>query len=77
MSKVVELADDTYARLDELARKSGFDNISQLIESWAREVELQHREELIRRIDERREEMFAKYGKMEDSVPSIREDRER
>ncbi len=77
MSKAIELTDDIYARLDDLARKSGFDNISRLIEAWLREVELRRREELVRRIDEHREEMFAKYGEMEDSVFSIREDRER
>ena len=77
MSKAVDFPDETYAQLEDMARTLGFDNVRRLIEQWLWEAELRRRQELGRKIDEHREEMFKKYGLMKDSTELIRQDRER
>jgi hypothetical protein len=53
-------------------------SIEQLLEDWqAREEEWPHRQEVVDRINALRDRLFTTYGELPDSVPLIREDRER
>lgn len=77
MARTANFSDETYSQLEKMARNLGFDSVERMIESWLWEAELRRREEVGRRIDEHREQMYAKYGLMEDSTEMIRQDRER
>jgi Arc/MetJ-type ribon-helix-helix transcriptional regulator len=82
MYQTLNLSERLYQQLEATARSGGFDSIEEfiqkLIELWqARVEELRRRQEQVRRIDALREQLAAKYGTMNDSVPLIRADRER
>lgn len=77
MGRAVNLSEETYTELEKMAHSLGDGDIERLIKQWLREAELRRRQELGRRIDEHREQMFAKYGVMPDSTELIRQDRER
>lgn len=78
MSQIVTVSDTLYARLKHAAHEQGFENIEQLLTVWeAFEAERQHRKEIVRQIDQVREQMFTIYGEMPDSVEMLRQDRAR
>jgi hypothetical protein len=78
MSRTVTISDALYDRLEASAHMHGMTGIEQLLEAWqAREDELLRRQDVVRRIDALQEQLFATYGGLPDSVPFIREDRER
>jgi hypothetical protein len=75
--QTLTISESLYSRLEAEAQLRGI-NIEQLLEEWEqRESEIRRRHEVVREINELREEMFAKYGLMPDSTELIREDRER
>ena len=76
MGRAVDFSEETYTQLEKMAQTLGFENIERLIKEWLWEAELRRRQELGRRIDEHREEMYAKYGLMPDSTELIRQDRD-
>ncbi|HEX9989994.1 MAG TPA: hypothetical protein VGE45_16170 [Chloroflexia bacterium] len=85
------ISDEVYNWLEREAGKRGLESVEHLLEVWRRErraapdneegelteEELQRRLDLVRRIDELRERIYAKYGYLGDSTEMIREDRER
>jgi len=78
MNRTLTISDALYTRLEAAAQKRGLGSIEQLLEALlSSEDELCHRQEAVRRIDELRERLFAKYGEMADSVELIRDDRAR
>ncbi len=82
MSQTLTISDKLYARLQDIARTRGLQNIEdliqQLIEAWqSKSEDLRQRQETVRQIDALRERLFAAYGEMEDSVELIRADRAR
>ena len=78
MSQTLTISDTLYSHLEQTARERGFTSIEQLLETWqAFDAERQRRQQIIRRIDQVREQMFTTYGEMLDSVELLREDRAR
>ena len=78
MSQTLTISDTLYTRLEQAARERGFASIEQLLETWqAFDVERQQRQQIVQQIDQVREQMFATYGEMLDSVELLREDRAR
>lgn len=82
MNHTLTLSGQLYEQLESTAQSNGFNSIEEfiqkLIEVWQTRVEeLRRRQEQVRRINELREQLFAKYGTMSDSVELIRSDRER
>jgi len=82
MSRILTISDDLYVQLESLSRSRGLSSIEELleqsIESWqTTEDDLSDRQEVVQRIDELRERLFAKYGEAPVSVDLIRADRER
>jgi hypothetical protein len=78
MSRTLTISDDLYARLEEEARTRGLDSVERLLEEWRHaEADLNQRQDVVRRIDDLRGRLFAKYGEMPDSVELVREDRAR
>jgi hypothetical protein len=78
MSQTLTISDMLYTRLEQAAREHGFASIEQLLETWqAFDVERQRRQQIVRRIDQVREQLFTSYGEMPDSVELLREDRAR
>jgi hypothetical protein len=78
MSQTLTISDDLFRRLQAAARERGLQGIEPLLEEWqAQEDERSRRAKVVHEIDEFRARMFATYGEMPDSVPLIREDRER
>jgi hypothetical protein len=78
MSHTLTISDTLYGRLEQAARERGFSSIEQLLETWqAFDAERQRRQQIVHRIDQVREQMFATYGEMLDSVELLREDRAR
>jgi hypothetical protein len=76
MSQTLTISDTLYTRLEQAARERGFVSIEQLLETWqAFDVEHQRRQQVVQLIDRVREQMFATYGEMLDSVELLREDR--
>lgn len=77
MSRTLTIPDELYERLEAEARARGLEGVESLLDSLARdENDLSHRKEAVRRIDALREQLFAKYGEMPDSVELVREIRE-
>ncbi len=75
MSQTLTISDVLYARLEQIAYARGFTSIEQLLEEWqAFEAERQQRTQVVPRIDQVREQRFATYGEMPDSVASLRAD---
>lgn len=78
MGKSLEISDALYRKLEAAAKQRGLASIEQLLEEWqAREADLYRRREAVRRVDALREKLRESYGEMPDSVPLVREDRER
>jgi uncharacterized protein with von Willebrand factor type A (vWA) domain len=78
MNQTLVIPDALYQRLLSTARARGVKNVEQLLEAWGNhDLEVEQRQEIVRRIDALRERLFAKYGDMSDSVELIRADRER
>lgn len=76
MSQVLTVSDELYQELEAIARHHGLSSIEQLIKQWMlRENELDQRWAVVRDIDRIRQQLFAKYGEMPDSVDLIRDDR--
>jgi hypothetical protein len=76
MSQTLTISDVLYTRLEQIAHARGFTSIEQLLEEWqAFEAERQQRIQVVQRIDQVREQRFATYGEMPDSVALLREDR--
>lgn len=76
MPQPLTISDTLYARLEQIARERGFQTIEQLLEAWQTfEDERQQRQQIVQRIDQVREQLFATYGEMLDSLELLREDR--
>ena len=75
MSRTLIISGEVFDRLEAEARAQGFDSIEQLLEQRkASEAEVS-RGQIVRRIDDLRDRLFAKYGQMPDSIELLREDR--
>ena len=78
MSRTLEISDELYSRLEAEARRKGLESVERFLETNFSTVDEEaKREEWFRKVDELREHLYQKYGKMPDSVDLIREDRER
>ncbi|HEY0069780.1 MAG TPA: hypothetical protein VGE04_07415 [Chloroflexia bacterium] len=77
MSKLMALDDELYGKLEQLATRNGSDNVESVIAKLSQEVSARRRSEAVRQIKELYTYMKAKYGRMENSVNLIREDRAR
>jgi hypothetical protein len=79
MHHTLTISEGLYARLESEVKRRGLSNIEQLLATiWhSPEEPLLTRQEIVHRIDALRERLFARYGKMNDSVALIREDRAR
>lgn len=83
MSRTLTISDTLYQKLEAEARERGLASIEHLLEKdhvpahSLTEDELHQRREAVSRIDALRQRITASVGEMPDSVPLIREDRER
>ncbi len=77
MSRTLTVSEDVYNWLQEEAANRGVDSAALALEQMRHEETVRRRQEVGRRIDEHREQLFAKYGLMPDSTELVREDRER
>lgn len=78
MSRTLNISDELYERLESEARRRGLKSVEELLRDLPLpEVDLASRVEVVRGIDELREQLFSRYGLMPDSVESLREDRAR
>jgi hypothetical protein len=78
MSQRVTISDQLHTELEATARARGFDSIERLLEYYqANDDELRRRQQVGQEIQQLREHLSAKYGRMPDSVSLIREDRDR
>ena len=78
MSRTLTISDELYDRLDSEARSRGLRSIENLLDEWGRSQEdLRQRRDAVKKIDDLRENLFAKYGQMPDSTALVREDRAR
>jgi hypothetical protein len=76
MSQTLTISDVLYARLEQITHARGLTSIEQLLEEWQTfEAERQQRIQVVQRIDQVREQLFAIYGEMPNSVALLREDR--
>lgn len=83
MSKTLTISDETYEKLETLARFRAKENVEQLLDEledadfieWQKE--LARRREVGNRIIKFQEKMREKYGVMQDSMEILREDRMR
>jgi hypothetical protein len=78
LSRTLTISDDLYARLETEARARGLNSVERLLEEWKHaETDFNQRQDAVRRIDDLRERLFAKYGEMPDSMELVRTDRAR
>lgn len=78
MSRTLIISDELYDRLETEARTQGFNSIEQLLEQRKTSAaEASPGQDIVRRIDDLRDRLFAKYGQMPDSIELLREDRAR
>lgn len=77
MSRTLDIPDSIYNWLAEEAANRGLDSLTAVLEQIKHEGRIGRRKEVAQRIDEHREQLYAKYGVMSDSTELIREDRER
>lgn len=76
MSRTTKLSDELYVKLKAEAQMRGLKSVEQLLEQLQTpEPELLHRKDVVREIDDLRNRLFVKYGRMPDSVELLREDR--
>ena len=81
MNRTLSISENLYARLEREAQQRGFRTIEQLLEAkhslGISPEDLHRRQEAVSQADAIRGRIAARYGEMSDSVPLIREDRER
>ena len=80
MSQPLTISAELYSRLEEKAPAKSIEELLEKAHLGTREIseeELQRREELGRQTDALRERIFDQCGVLPNSVPLIREDRER
>jgi hypothetical protein len=78
MTRTLTISEELYARLESEARELGLDSVERLLEEWERkQADTLQRRDHIRRIDQLRERLLARYGQMPDSTGLVREDRGR
>ena len=78
MSKNLTISDELYARLESEARGRGLNTVEELLDNWqGLAPDVSRRKDVVRRIDNLRARLFARYGQMSDSVELLREDRAR
>lgn len=78
MSRTITISDELYGKLEAQARMRGLDSVEQLLERLqAPEAESLRRADVVRKIDELRNRLFAEYGQMPDSQELLLEDRAR
>ncbi len=78
MSRTITISDELYARLEAEARARGISSIERLLEEREQpKPDIARRKDSVKRIDDLREHIFAKYGEMPDSVELLRADRNR
>lgn len=78
MSRTLTISDEAYERLEAEARSRGLTTVEELFERLQiLKADVARREKVVREIDLLREGLFARYGRMPDSVDLLREDRAR
>ncbi len=76
MSVTLTVSEETFKKLENVARSRGFEDVGKFLDEW-KELELANRREVVEDILEFHEKMKEKYGVMPDSTEIIREDRMR
>ncbi len=76
MSVTITVSDETYQKLKTVAQSKGFEDVEKFLDEW-KELELANRREVVDGILEFHEKMKEKYGVMENSTETLREDRMR
>ncbi len=77
MKVLIEIQEELFDWLRTEAKRRNLEDIESVIQELQRDEERRRRHEVGKRIDKLREEIYAKYGEMPDSVELIREDRQR
>jgi|GEM_PF-5522665 len=77
MGRTLTISEDLYRWLEEEAAQRGVADVEHALEQIRHEERIRRRREAARRIDEHRQQLYTKYGKLPDSVPLIRQDRGR
>ncbi|HET6312337.1 MAG TPA: hypothetical protein VFH60_00755 [Chloroflexia bacterium] len=77
MSRLIALDDELYGKLEQVASRHGFDNVENVVAEMSKEESAYRRREAVRQIKDVYAYMKTKYGRMENSVTLIREDRAR
>jgi len=76
MSVTLTVSEKTYQKLEDVARRKGFEDVEKFLDEWE-DIELANRREVVDRIIKFQKKMGEKYGVMPDSTELLREDRER
>ena len=76
MSVTLTISEETFKKLENVARSKGFDDVGKFLDEWE-ELERANRREVVDDIRKFRERMKEKYGVMPDSTELLREDRMR
>jgi len=76
MSVTLTVSEETYLKLQNIARHNGFEDVGNFLDHWE-DSEISNRAEVVDDIRKFREQMKEKYGVMPDSTEIIREDRMR
>ncbi len=78
MSRTITISDELYARLEAEARACGMNSVERLLEEREQhKPDYAQRKSVVKRINDSRAHLFAKYGEMPDSVELLRTDRNR
>ena len=75
MSVTLTVSEKTYQKLENVARRKGFEDVGKFLDEWE-DLEFANRHEVVDRIVEFQTKMGEKYGVMTDSAELVREDRE-
>ena len=76
MSVTLTVSDETFKKLENVARSRGFEDVGKFLDEWE-ELEFANRREVVEDIRLFRERMKEKYGVIPDSTEMLREDRMR
>lgn len=76
MSVTITISDETYKKLETIAKSRGFEKVEDFLGEWE-ELELANRREVVDGIRKFHQRMKEKYGVMPNSVDILREDRMR
>ena len=76
MSVTLTVSEKTYQKLENVARRKGFEDVGKFLDEWEN-IELANRHEVVDKIIEFQTRMGEKYGVMPDSAELVRENRER